>query len=237
MDKEFFNGMNLAEDISEEDFQYIVEGWEKVQDAISKDEFIDKFNKVKDEYKDASFFKDKDFIDMVVNPFTGEEEPEQTSSFDTETPKTIGEVEPGHNGFSVVARVMSMSSPKIFTTRKGDAGKLCNLQIADNTGKVRLVLWSENIKHLKHIKEGDIVEITDIDCKEGFRGVKEFSLRPRSLLRAIDESSENYPQNIGDFPVYEENIIPIDSISADETVSILGRLVRVPTPHSYESNG
>ncbi len=237
MDKEFFNGMNLAEDISEEDFQYIVEGWEKVQDAISKDEFIDKFNKVKDEYKDASFFKDKDFIDMVVNPFTGEEEPEQVSTFDTETPQTIGEVEPGHNGFSVVARVMSMSSPKIFTTRKGDAGKLCNLQIADNTGKVRLVLWSENIKHLKHIKEGDIVEITDIDCKEGFRGGKEFSLRPRSLLRAIDESSENYPKNIGDFPVYEENIIPIDSISADETVSIIGRLVRVPTPHSYESNG
>lgn len=237
MDKEFFNGMNLAEDISEEDFQYIVEGWEKVQDVISKDEFIDKFNKVKDEYKDASFFKDKDFIDMVVNPFTGEEETEPISSFDTETPKTIEEVEPGHNGFSVVARVMSMSSPKIFTTRKGDAGKLCNLQIADPTGNVRLVLWTENIKHLKHIKEGDIVEITDIDCKEGFRGGKEFSLRPRSLLRAIDESSENYPQNIGDFPVYEENIIPIDDIRPDETVSILGRLVRVPTPHSYESNG
>ena len=28
MDKEFFNGMNLAEDISEEDFQYIKDGWE-----------------------------------------------------------------------------------------------------------------------------------------------------------------------------------------------------------------
>ena len=38
MDKEFFNGMNLAEDISEEDFQYIKDGWEKVQDALSKDE-------------------------------------------------------------------------------------------------------------------------------------------------------------------------------------------------------
>ena len=28
MDKEFFNGMNLAEDISEEDFQYIKDGWD-----------------------------------------------------------------------------------------------------------------------------------------------------------------------------------------------------------------
>ena len=238
MDKEFFNGMNLAEDISEEDFQYIKDGWEKVQDALSKDEFIDKFNKFKEEYKDASFFSDKDFIDMVVNPFTGEETKGETvSNFDVDTPKTIAEVEPGRQGFSVIARVMSISNPKIFTSRKGEDGKLANMQIADNTGEVRLVLWTENIKHLKHISEGDIVEISDVDCKDGFRGGKEFSLRPRSLLRAIDETSENYPDNIADFPVYEENIISIADIVPDEKVSIIGRLIRVPTPHSYESNG
>ncbi|MBQ6138654.1 MAG: replication protein A [Methanobrevibacter sp.] len=239
MDKEFFNGMNLVEDISEEDFQYIMEGWEKVQDSISKDEFIDKFNKVKDEYKDASFFSDKDFIDMVVNPFTGKEtkDEEHYDGFDVETPKTIAEVDSGRQGFSVIARVMSISNPKKFTTRKGDEGELANMQIADNTGEVRLVLWSENIKHLRHITEGDIVEISDIDCKDGFRGGKEFSLRPRSLLKAIDETNENYPKNIDEFPVYEENIIPISDIVPDQKVSIIGRLIRVPTPHSYESNG
>ena len=236
MDKEFFNGMNLAEDISEEDFQYIVECWEKVQDDISKEEFIDKFNQAKEQYKEMSFFKDKDLIDMVVNPFKNEPV-ESVSEFDTETPKTIAEVEPGHNGFSVIARVMAISNPKLFTTRKGEDGRLCNLQIADNTGSVRLVLWSENIKHLKHITEGDIVEITDIDCKDGFRGGKEFSLRPRSLLRAIDDESGLYPDNIEDFPVYEEKIVSISDIVPDETVSIIGRLVRVPAPHSYESNG
>ena len=239
MDKEFFNGMNLAEDISEEDFQYIMEGWEKVQDSISKDEFIDKFNKVKDEYKDASFFTDKDFIDMVVNPFTGKEtkDEEHYDGFDVETPKTIAEVDSGNQGFSVIARVMSISNPKKFTTRKGDSGRLCNLQIADNTGEVRLVLWTENIKHLKHISEGDIVEITDIDCKEGFRGGKEFSLRPRSLLRTIDETSDYYPDNLDEFPAYEEDIISIADIVPDEKVSVIGRLVRVPAPHTYESNG
>ena len=236
MDKEFFNGMNLAEDISEEDFQYIVECWEKVQDDISKEEFIDKFNQAKEQYKEMSFFKDKDLIDMVVNPFKNEPV-DSVSEFDTEIPKTIAEVEPGHNGFSVIARVMAISNPKLFTTRKGEDGRLCNLQIADNTGSVRLVLWSENIKHLKHITEGDIVEITEIDCKDGFRGGKEFSLRPRSLLRAIDDTSDLYPDNIEDFPVYEEKIVPISDIVPDETVSIIGRLVRVPAPHSYESNG
>ncbi|MDO5818851.1 MAG: OB-fold nucleic acid binding domain-containing protein, partial [Methanobrevibacter sp.] len=155
MDKEFFKGMNLDEDISEEDFQYIVESWEKVQDFLSKEEFIDKFNENKEEYKDASFFSnDKDYVNLVVNKFTGREA-EPIPTFDTETPSKIADVEPGHNGFSAVARVMAISNPKIFTTRKGDAGKLCNLQIADDTDNVRLVLWTENIKHLKHINEGD----------------------------------------------------------------------------------
>ena len=195
-------------------------------------------NKFKEEYKDASFFSDKDFIDMVVNPFTGEETKGETvADFDVGTPKTIAEVEPGRQGFSVIARVMSISNPKLFTSRKGEDGKLANMQIADNTGEVRLVLWTENIKHLKHISEGDIVEISDIDCKDGFRGGKEFSLRPRSLLRTIDETSENYPKNIAEFPVYEENIVSISDIVPDEKVSIIGRLIRVPTPHSYESNG
>ena len=238
MDKEFFNGMNLDEDISEENFQYITESWEKVKDDLSLEEFINKFNEIKEENKDISFFDDKYFVDLVVNPFTGKSgEDEPIPVFDTETPKTIGEVEPGRNGFSVVARVMAISNSKIFTTRKGDDGKLCNLQIADNTGSVRLVLWTENIKHLKNISEGDIVEISDIDCKEGFRGGKEFSLRPRSLLRPIEPGSENYPANIDAFPVYEENIIPISDVEANQTASIFGRLVRVPAPHSYESNG
>ena len=58
MDKEFFNGMNFAEDITDEDFQCIVDGWEKVKDSISKEEFIDKYNKVKEEYAPASFFSE-----------------------------------------------------------------------------------------------------------------------------------------------------------------------------------
>ena len=239
MEKEFFEGMNLAEDISDEDFQLIVEGWEKVQEKISKEEFISKFNEHKAEYADASFFKDVDFMDMVVNPLVGGEDigGEPESAVIEGELKKISDVEPGNEGFNVIARIMTIGNSKLFKTRNGKEGKLCNLQIADDTGELRLVLWTENIKHLRHVQEGDIVEITNIECKEGFRGGKEFSLRPRSSLKPIEEGSENYPDNIADFPVYEENIIQINEIKPDETVSIIGRLIRVPKPHSYQSNG
>lgn len=237
MEKEFFEGMNLEEDISDEDFQTIVEGWEKVQDQMSKEEFITKFNEHKAEFKDASFFSDIDFLNMIVNPLVGGGDDEPGPAIVEGEFQKISDVEPGNEGFNVVARIMSIGNSRIFTSRKGKQGKLCNLQIADDTGELRLVLWTENIKHLKHVTEGDIVEITNIECKEGFRGGKEFSLRPRSSLRPIEEGSENYPENIAAFPVYEEKITQIADIKPDETVSIIGRLIRVPKPHAYESNG
>ena len=236
MEKEFFEGMNLNEDISDEDFQAIVEGWEKVQDKISKEEFISKFNEHKSEFEDASFFNDVDFLNMVVNPLTDEKAEPVADVVEGEFMK-ISDVEPGNEGFNVVARIMAIGNHRIFTSRKGKQGKLCNLHIADDTGELRLVLWTENIKHLKHVKEGDIVEVTNIECKEGYRGGKEFSLRPRSTLKPLEEGDERYPENIDAFPVYEENIVQIADIVPDQTVSILGRLIRVPRPHSYESNG
>ena len=236
MEKEFFEGMNLNEDISDEDFQAIVEGWEKVQDKISKEEFISKFNEHKSEFEDASFFNDVDFLIMVVNPLTDEKAEPVADVVEGEFMK-ISDVEPGNEGFNVVARIMTIGNHRIFTSRKGKQGKLCNLKIADDTGELRLVLWTENIKHLKHVKEGDIVEVTNIECKEGYRGGKEFSLRPRSTLKPLEEGDERYPENIDAFPVYEENFVPISDILPDQTVSVLGRLIRVPKPHSYESNG
>ena len=54
MNKEFFKGMNLAQDISEEDFSHIVEEFKKVEDVISKDQFISEFNERKSYYEDST---------------------------------------------------------------------------------------------------------------------------------------------------------------------------------------
>ena len=52
------------------------------------------------------------------------------------------------------------------------------MELEDNTGEIRVVLWTENIKLLKNFKEGNIVKITDVDIKEGYRGDNEANLRP-----------------------------------------------------------
>lgn len=62
-----FNKMNFSEDIDEEDMEYIRNQWKEIKNLIFAENFIEKFNQAKEEYKDATFLNDKDFVDMVVN--------------------------------------------------------------------------------------------------------------------------------------------------------------------------
>ena len=73
MNKEFFKGMNLAQDISEEDFSHIVEEFKKVEDVISKDQFISEFNERKSYYEDSTLMNDKTIVSLIVGPLSLEE--------------------------------------------------------------------------------------------------------------------------------------------------------------------
>ncbi len=234
MEKEDFIGMNLSEDISDEDFRQIADGYEKIKDQMSKEEFISKFNEFKAENEDISFFSDLDFLNMVVEPLSGEKN-ESNVENDLDKPVKISDVEIGNEDFTVIVRVMGISNVKKFKSRTGNPGRLCNIQIADNTDELRCVLWTQNIRFIKQINEGDIIKISDIECREGYRGGKEFSLRPRSDITVLTPESGEYPTDIDDYPVYDEDFTPIAELRPDETASILARVIRVPEPHSYQS--
>ena len=178
---------------------------------------------------------DNAIVSLIVGPLS-QEENETLSEITEDSLIKINDAEDGNHGFNVIARVMTISNPKEFTSSKGKPGKLCNIDIADDTGEVRLTLWSQNIKHLKNVN--DIVKFTDVDCRiNSYNRKKEFSLRPRSTMSVLDEESSFFPENISDFPKYEEKITPISEISHEGNISILGRLIKVPKPRSYDSNG
>ncbi|BDZ70016.1 OB-fold nucleic acid binding domain-containing protein [Methanobacterium petrolearium] len=88
---------------------------------------------------------------------------------------------------------MSISNVKKFTSKKGKEGKLANMILADATGRIRVVLWTENIKLLDKFQEGDVVKINDVDVKQGFRE-DETHMNIRSSVEKLE--SKDYP----DFP-------------------------------------
>jgi replication factor A1 len=209
----------------------IIEEYEKIKDKISEEEFLEKMDEKKKDYGDASFMSEIDMARLVVGEYITEKNEHRSESEEHQMDK-ISKLESGAQNLSIIGRVMGISNPKIFTSRKGKVGKLANLKIADDTGEIRAVLWSENIKLLKQINEGDVVQINRVDIKDGYRPeTKEAHLQPRSTIDVLD--SEDYL----DLPEYEEPITPISDIEPDTEVNIIARLIRVPKIRTYEKNG
>ncbi|WP_458454568.1 OB-fold nucleic acid binding domain-containing protein [Methanobrevibacter sp.] len=205
----------------------IQEKYDKVKDQISQQEFLNKMEEFRQQESENPFMTDDSLADMVVGLYVTEEV--EAISDNIEEFKPINELEKGSRDVTVGGRVVSISNPRSFKTRKGQSGEVCNVELKDNSGEIRTVFWTQNIKLLKNVNEGDIIQITKVDIKEGYSGL-EANLRPRSSVTHL-------PEDPSRFPAYEEEITNIADIAPETKVNIIARIVRIPTIRSYEKNG
>lgn len=225
----------IDEDDSDSSFEKVVmtnellEKYNLIKDHMSEDEFLDEMNKLKKENSEVSFMNEETFADQIVGRYV-ESENEILTEREEYSSDNIGLLEDGDKDKSFTGVVKTISNPRSFKTRKGNSGKVCNVDVEDKTGKIRVVLWTENIKHLKNISEGDIVHVGGVDIKDGYSGL-EATMRPRSIFeKAVDADPSDYP-------TYTEEITPIKDVQADTTVNIIARITRIPPVRTYNKNG
>ena len=227
------HGIDVNHELSKEEStptmsDEIREIYDEVKDKVSEDEFLKRMEHFRKENEDISFYAYVDFAKMVKGEFI-DEEVETVSEQPEYSTNTISELEKGSRDVTISGRVISISNPRSFKTRKGASGEVCNVELKDNTGAIRSVFWTPNIKLIKNFKEGDIIQIKNVDIKEGYSGL-EANLRPRSTVIHLEEDPSK-------FPVYEESITNIADIQGETKVNIIARIVRIPTIRSYEKNG
>ena len=225
---------SFEESAAEEEFapftmtEELLEKYDEVKDDISEEDFLARMEYFRKENATISFLGADTFADMVLGELrdakveTISEKPEYSD-------KSISDLEKGTRGANISGRVISISNPRSFKTRKGGEGKVCNVELKDNTGTMRTVFWTPNIKLLKNVNEGDIIQIKNVDIKEGYSGL-EANLVQRSTVVHLEEDPSK-------FPAYEEDITNIADIKPDTKVNIIARIVRIPTVRSYEKNG
>jgi len=221
----FENKVEESSNVMTEDLQ---ERYDKVSDKLSQDEFFSRMEHFRQQESHNPFMTDVSLADMVVGELVDEKN-EMISEKPEFNVNTIDKLEKGSRDVTVAGRIISISNKKSFKTRKGQSGKVCNVELKDSTGELKAVFWTQNINLLDHVKEGDIIQIKNVDIKEGYSGL-EANLRPRSTVVKLEEDSSK-------FPVYEEEITNIADIQADTKVNIIARIVRIPTIRSYEKNG
>ena len=179
------------------------EYYDKVKDEITEEEFLAKMKEQKIENSHNPYMDDVSLANLVVGQYVTEEV-ETVSERPEFAVKSIKDLEEGSKDATVSGRVISISNKRSFKTRKGNEGEVCNVELQDNTGTMRCVFWTQNMTLLKKFKEGDIIQIKNVDIKEGYSGL-EANLRPRSSIVHLEEDSSK-------FPVYEETITDIADI-------------------------
>jgi len=146
--------------------QEIRDEYEKIKDKISYDEFLEEMKTRMKDYEEVSFMGELDVARVIVGEYVDEEN--KPLAEDSKEYK-ISELKAGNHNVSLVGRVKRISNVKKFVNRKGREGKLANILIADDTGEMRVVMWTENIKLLKKFQEGDVIRVKGVEIKQGFR--------------------------------------------------------------------
>ena len=160
---------------------------ELIADVQSKKEFEKEINR---RYKIYDELIDKDTIAFLIVDELGR----NTQSF-----TKIADLAP-NGDYSVVGRVLSTSDSKTFKRKNGSPGKVVNLEITDETGTCRLVLWNGDIDSIKNkeIHQGTLIKIINGYTKAGYTGGMEIHLGRWGLLEVLPTDGSSQAQQQSD---------------------------------------
>ena len=136
---------------------------------------------------------------------------------DLEGGATIDSLAMGQSDVTLAGVVLDTESVRTFDRDDGSEGRVGNLVIGDETGRVRVTLWDERTEAIEAFDAGDTVEVVDGYVRER-DGSLELHVNDRSAVEAVDADVEFVPE-----------ATDIGAVEIGETVDIAG-VVRSADP-------
>ena len=123
----------------------------------------------------------------------------------------------GQSDVNLRGLVLDTDSIRTFDRDDGSEGRVSNLTLGDETGRVRVTLWDEQADRAEELDAGQSVEVVDGYVRER-DGSLELHVGDRGAVDELDETIEFVPE-----------ATDIDSLELDETADIAG-VVRSADP-------
>jgi replication factor A1 len=146
-------------------------------------------------------------------------EPEDDVDIDA-TPGDDGTVDGltlGQSDVTLRGLVLDTDTVRTFDRDDGSEGRVSNLTVGDETGRIRVTLWDERADAAEELDPGTAVEILDGYVREN-EGDLELHVGDRGAVEPIDEQID-----------YDPDTTPIERVEIDTTVDIAG-VVRSTDP-------
>ncbi|WP_406670681.1 OB-fold nucleic acid binding domain-containing protein [Methanolobus sp. ZRKC4] len=128
--------------------------------------------------------------------------------------KKIEDIKSGMGDLNIRGRILDIADIRTFNKKDGTEGRVSNITIGDDTGKIRVTLWDEKTELASELKTNDAVEIINAYARENnFNQQVEVQVGSRTILKKIDEEVE-----------FKEDFTSIADIIPGESYSISGQV-------------
>lgn len=98
----------------------------------------------------------------------------------------IADIEPNAS-YSIAGFVTGLDEMKEFQRKDGGTGRVVNIHVSDDTGRIRAALWGEQTEIIHEIDIGTRLQITDCYAKPGWNDEVELSVGERSTLTILEK--------------------------------------------------
>jgi replication factor A1 len=173
--------------------------------------------------KVKGYIKDgKNGIEVNVGRGGGIEHNDREVSVDLK-PLKICEVKNGMNTLNIIGKIIDMGNVRTFQRKDGTTGKVRNITIGDDTGKMRLTLWDRKAD-APEFKTGNTVEILNAYARDNsFSNQTELQLGSGgSMVKSSIEVD------------YSEPLTPIADIGINSSYSVSGHVSGLDEIREFE---
>jgi replication factor A1 len=136
---------------------------------------------------------------------------------DLEGPATVESLTMGQSDVNLRGLVLDTDEVRTFDRDDGSEGRVSNLTLGDETGRVRVTMWDEMADRATELDAGTAVEVVDGYVRER-EGSLELHVGERGAVEDVEDSVD-----------YDPDATPIDAVDIGETVDIAG-VVRSADP-------
>ena len=134
----------------------------------------------------------------------------------------IADIEPGMEEVKFLAKVVSIDEIRTFERDEGEDGQVCNIEVADETGQVRVALWDEDATAAEEqLEAGQVLRVSGRP-KEGYNGLEV------SANRVEGDAEATIDVDIGDDS-------SIDALTIGQSdVNLLGTVLSTDTVRTFD---
>jgi replication factor A1 len=125
---------------------------------------------------------------------------------------------------NIVGKVLDISEVRTFEKKNGSSGRIRNLLLGDDTGKISVSLWDEKIDNLGEVNFDETVEVLHAGSRENvFNQQVELNLGTKGVIRKSEKTVE-----------YREKFTDIVNIVSGKSYSVQGKVSEIGDLREFE---